>query len=90
MVSEQTLNEAVQRIVDVAKPRRVILFGSYARGDADADSDVDLMVIKRRVTNKAEDMIRLRRAVGSIGVGGWMSLSIRRARHVAAAKCRGR
>jgi predicted nucleotidyltransferase len=34
MITEQTLQDAVQRIVALANPRRVILFGSYARGDA--------------------------------------------------------
>ena len=27
--------------------RRVILFGSYARGDADEESDIDLMIVTR-------------------------------------------
>jgi predicted nucleotidyltransferase len=27
-------------------PQRVILFGSTARGDADADSDLDVLVVK--------------------------------------------
>jgi predicted nucleotidyltransferase len=27
-------------------PQRIILFGSVARGDADADSDLDVLVIK--------------------------------------------
>lgn len=35
----------VQEIVAVAAPVRVLLFGSVARGDDGADSDIDLMVV---------------------------------------------
>jgi predicted nucleotidyltransferase len=35
----------VEEIVDGFSPRRVILFGSVARGDETAESDVDLMVV---------------------------------------------
>ncbi len=69
MIDEQNLQQAVQRIVAVAQPNRVILFGSYGRGDADAGSDLDLMVIKPQVVDKYTEMIRLHKAVGSIGVG---------------------
>jgi predicted nucleotidyltransferase len=69
MIDERTLQEAVQRIVAVAQPVRVILFGSYGRGDADAGSDLDIMVIERQVDNRGEEMVRLRKAVGSIDVG---------------------
>jgi predicted nucleotidyltransferase len=69
MIDEQTLQQAVERIVTVARPSRVILFGSYGRGDADEGSDVDLLVIKPRVGNRGEEMVRLHQAVGSIGVG---------------------
>ncbi len=34
----------VQRIVEAFSPRRVVLFGSRARGDDSEDSDVDLLV----------------------------------------------
>jgi len=68
-IDEQKLEQAVQRIVAVAQPVRVILFGSYGRGDADPDSDVDIMVIERQVDDRGEEMVRLRQAVGSIGVG---------------------
>ncbi len=34
-----------RRIVAQFDPERVILFGSHARGDADPDSDVDLLVV---------------------------------------------
>jgi uncharacterized protein len=40
------LAEVVRRIVRVAAPERIILFGSAARGKAGPDSDLDLLVIK--------------------------------------------
>lgn len=46
MVSQQTIEEIVRRIVEVAHPEKVILFGSAARGGAGPDSDVDLLVVK--------------------------------------------
>ena len=69
MIDEQTLQQAVARIVAIAQPSRVILFGSYGRGDADADSDVDLMVIESQIENQGEEMVRLHKAVGHIGTG---------------------
>jgi predicted nucleotidyltransferase len=69
MIDEQTLQQAVARIVAVAQPTRVILFGSYGRGDSDEGSDVDLMVIKPHVDNRGEEMIQVYQAVGSIGAG---------------------
>jgi predicted nucleotidyltransferase len=35
----------VDHAVEVTKPQKVILFGSYARGTPTADSDVDLLVV---------------------------------------------
>ena len=37
--------ELLSRIVDYFHPRRIVLFGSRARGDFDPDSDIDLLVI---------------------------------------------
>lgn len=34
MISEQTIHQAAQLLGEAAKPAKVILFGSYARGDA--------------------------------------------------------
>ena len=69
MIDEQTLQEAVERIVTVARPTRVILFGSYGRGDANAGSDLDLMVIKPQVADRYTEMVRLHEAVGNVGPG---------------------
>lgn len=39
------ITEMVQRIVHVAQPEQVILFGSRATGTAQSDSDVDFLVV---------------------------------------------
>ena len=43
---EETLQEIIRRVVEVAHPERIILFGSAARGEMDSNSDVDLLVIR--------------------------------------------
>jgi predicted nucleotidyltransferase len=42
----EILADIVARIVKVAKPETIILFGSAARGTMGPNSDVDLLVIK--------------------------------------------
>ena len=38
-------------------PERIILFGSAARGDADAYSDIDVIVIKRTQTRFVQRLV---------------------------------
>lgn len=45
-VDVDVLAEVVRRIVEVAQPERIILFGSAARGEIGPNSDLDLLVIK--------------------------------------------
>jgi predicted nucleotidyltransferase len=40
------LDEAVSKIIDVADPEKILVFGSAARGAATRQSDLDLLVIK--------------------------------------------
>ncbi len=49
-----TLREVVRRIVEIAQPEEVILFGSAARGQMRADSDFDILVIKSDVSDRQE------------------------------------
>lgn len=44
--SDALLQEIVNRIVSVAHPQKVILFGSAARGEMGPDSDLDILVVK--------------------------------------------
>lgn len=70
MLAQQSIADAAKRAASVAAhPLQIILFGSYARGDADEESDLDLLVIEREVPDKAAEYLKLHRAVGSVGVG---------------------
>jgi predicted nucleotidyltransferase len=66
MVSEELLQQAVQRLVERFHPERIILFGSQARGDADPRSDVDLLVVCPYEGRQIDAMRELERAVGHL------------------------
>ncbi len=51
------------------RPQEVVLFGSYARGDQTADSDIDLLVVFPHAVDKAAEAVRIRRAIGRIDTG---------------------
>lgn len=45
MVNKGKLEEIKEKIIKTVSPQKIILFGSYARGITDEDSDIDLIVI---------------------------------------------
>ncbi len=61
-IDDRLRDVIVSRIVSVAQPEKIILFGSRARGTAQPDSDIDLLVIAR------SDQPRYRRAAPIYGV----------------------
>lgn len=67
-MDENLVKKVVERILSVARPERVIVFGSAAIGTMTADSDLDLLVIDRNFVNQREENIRLRSALGNLGV----------------------
>ena len=62
------LREAVERIVQQFKPLRIILFGSWARGQAHPDSDLDLLVILPTIEDKRQTAIRIGNALSDLPV----------------------
>ena len=67
-MDEELVKKVVKRILSVAKPEKVILFGSAATGAMTADSDLDLLVIEHDVLNQRQENIRLRSALTGLGV----------------------
>jgi len=68
MSTDVVIRMMVDRIVQQFRPLRVILFGSHARGSAVAESDVDLLVVLREVTDKRRVTVEIRRALGDLPV----------------------
>jgi predicted nucleotidyltransferase len=52
---------AIRRIITTYHPRRVVLFGSQARGDSDLQSDVDLLVVFDKVPDRRERSVQITR-----------------------------
>ena len=68
MVLEETLRLATERLVRQFQPQRVILFGSQARGAADARSDVDLLVVCPITGSRRGIMVAMDRALSGLGI----------------------
>ncbi len=61
VISREEIDAVIKRLAEDAHPERIVLFGSYARGEAQEDSDLDLLVIETEVEDRAAEMVRLRR-----------------------------
>jgi uncharacterized protein len=60
MTRRAEIQKYASELASTFHPRRIILFGSYARGDASEDSDVDLLVIMDRFKDADEEAIKMR------------------------------
>jgi predicted nucleotidyltransferase len=65
-VDETLLNEVVRRVLTVARPDRIILFGSAVTGQMTQDSDIDLLVVEPAPANARDRSVKIRRALGDV------------------------
>ncbi|OHB70253.1 MAG: DNA polymerase subunit beta [Planctomycetes bacterium RBG_13_63_9] len=67
-VDEATIAKAVDMLRQAADPDKIILFGSYARDQADPGSDLDLLVVESEVSDAAAEMVRLMRVLSPLRI----------------------
>jgi predicted nucleotidyltransferase len=68
-ITPEKIAAAVQQIVNVAHPRRVIVFGSVVSGEPDIHSDVDILVVMGdEVESRRAESVRIRRALRGISM----------------------
>jgi predicted nucleotidyltransferase len=65
----KALEAVVRRIVEVAQPERIILFGSAARGEMGPDSDLDVLVVKSGVEHRRRLAQDIYMNLAGVGVG---------------------
>lgn len=68
VLTQEILDELVQRIVQAVQPRRIVLFGSAARGQMGRHSDLDVLVVMPDGVHRRETARRIYRALSGLGV----------------------
>ena len=66
--SEQELQQIVQRLREAYTPDQIVLFGSYAYGRPDRDSDFDLLIVKETDETPRERRFHVRKLLWSLAV----------------------
>jgi len=66
--AQKQIQKMVDRIVKKFDPEKIILFGSYARGNPGSDSDVDLLVVMPVSGSKREKQLEIRSVLRGIGM----------------------
>lgn len=67
-MNNEIISTMTDRIVRDFDPLQIILFGSRARGDAHAHSDVDLLVVFSELTNKRKTAVDIRRVLSDLPI----------------------
>jgi predicted nucleotidyltransferase len=57
------IKKIARQVVKAYQPEKIILFGSYAYGEPDADSDLDLLIIKKTSERFIDRWVTVRRIV---------------------------
>ena len=66
--NKKLLKEVTRRIVALVNPRRVILFGSAARGRMTKDSDFDMLVIMKAPVHRRQMAQKIYRGLHGVGI----------------------
>ncbi|MDO8529155.1 MAG: nucleotidyltransferase domain-containing protein [bacterium] len=65
---EHRIPEIKEKIVREINPEKIVLFGSYAWGKPDKDSDVDFFIIQKSNLPRRQRQIELRKKLYGSGV----------------------
>ena len=62
-IPQKAIDQVVSQIVENFKPQKIILFGSYARGNPRPESDVDMLVIMNTPLRELQQALEIHRSL---------------------------
>lgn len=66
-VTPEKVEKVVGKIIDVAHPKKIILFGSFIKGNMRKGSDLDVLVVGRDdIKNVRMESVRIREALEDV------------------------
>lgn len=65
-INEELTQEIITRLLTVANPDKIILFGSAATGQMNKDSDIDLLVLEKNPGSTRQKSVLLRASLGNL------------------------
>ena len=65
---EELLQIIAARITEAIHPQKIILFGSWARGERDPHSDIDLLIIQESTLPRPQRYAQVRRLFWGMGL----------------------
>ncbi len=69
IITPQKVDAAINKILEVSKPKKLILFGSYVTGKIGLNSDLDILVVTREeIGSPRKESVRIRRALRDISI----------------------
>ena len=66
-IRDELIEEIVRRVLSVAKPDKIILFGSAATGKMTPDSDIDVLVVEAQANDRRSESVRISDALRGLG-----------------------
>ncbi|MDY6875912.1 MAG: nucleotidyltransferase domain-containing protein [Chloroflexota bacterium] len=67
-MNEELLQTITTRITEAIRPQKIILFGSWARGERDPQSDIDLLIIQESSLPRPQRYAQVRRIFWGMGL----------------------
>ena len=63
---DQEIKDIADKIAKSSTPQRIVLFGSRAENQGNANSDIDLCIIQDKVKDKSDEFVKIRRLLGDV------------------------
>lgn len=60
---DKILNEIVEKLQREYKPLKIILYGSYAYGTPNVDSDIDLLILKNTSERSVDRFVKVKKII---------------------------